>query len=97
MGLPRFTDKTITTRDALIEEIQKTKSRGYAFDDEECELGTRCIAFPIYDYTNRIIAGFSVTGSALTLTEDFYEKNLPYMLDLANQLSMQLGYQNLKN
>ncbi len=95
MGLPRFTDKTITTKDRLSEEIRETKMRGYALDDEECEPGTRCIAFPVYDYTNKIIAGFSVTGSALRLTDEFFQANLPYMTQLAVQLSNQLGYQNL--
>lgn len=94
-GLPRFTDTTITTRDGLIQAVQEARQNGYAIDNEECEPGTRCIAFPIYDYTNKIIAGFSVTGSSQRLTDDFFQHNMSYMKKLAAQLSNQLGYRNL--
>lgn len=94
-GLPAFTEKTITTKNALLEELKRVKQLGYAFDNEECEIGTKCIAFPIYDYTNRVIAGFSVTGPSPRLTEQFFEKQIPYMRKLSNQLSTLMGYQNL--
>lgn len=97
IGLTRFTDKTLTTKEALTAEIQRVRTNGYAFDDEECEIGTRCIAFPIYDYTGKIQAGFSVTGPSLRLTNDFFTQQIPYMKEISEKLSNLLGYQSLKN
>ena len=45
----RFTHRTIATPEALRTEIEKTRRRGYAVDDEEFEEGLRCIAVPVLD------------------------------------------------
>src|SRR5258706_130835 len=42
-GLPRYTENTITAPDALIEELAVVRSRGYAIDDEEIDVGLRCV------------------------------------------------------
>ena len=94
-GLTRYTDKTITTKEELLKELALVKSRGYAYDNEECELGTRCISFPIYDYSDRVIAGFSVTGPSVRLNDELFEKWIPYMHNLSIKLSHLFGYQNL--
>ncbi len=45
----KFTHRTIATAEALRAEIEKTRRRGYAVDDEELEEGLRCIAVPLLD------------------------------------------------
>ena len=45
-GLPTFTNATITDVDALCENLEKTRARGYALDCEEHETGTFCIGAP---------------------------------------------------
>ena len=45
----RFTHRTIATPEALRTEMEKTRRRGYAVDDEELEEGLRCIAVPLLD------------------------------------------------
>src|ERR1700756_3320323 len=45
----RFRHRTIGTPEALRAEIEKTRRRGYAVDDEELEEGLRCIAVPVLD------------------------------------------------
>ena len=54
-----LTSHTITDIEALIEEVEKSKQCGYSFDEEENKLGHFCIAAPIYDYRNKIIAAVS--------------------------------------
>ena len=44
------------------------RSRGWAIDDEEAELGHRCIGAPIYDYRGDIIAAISASGPTAALT-----------------------------
>ena len=45
----RMTHRTIATLEALRAELEKTRRRGYAVDDEELEEGLRCIAVPVLD------------------------------------------------
>lgn len=56
-----LTPRTITTREGLIAELQKVRTQGYAIDDEEFELGLRCIAAPIFA-GDRVIAAISSSG-----------------------------------
>ena len=59
----RYTAHTITTNRALEREIQKIRKLGYAVDDEEEELGVRCVAAPVVDVCGRFHAALSVTGT----------------------------------
>ncbi len=61
-GLPRFTPATITTLEALSEELDLTRTRGYAFDREEHELNTYCLGAPIFDARRRTIGACSISG-----------------------------------
>lgn len=69
-GLPELTPRTITSRKDLLKELEATRSRGYAIDDEECEAGVRCLAVPIRDYTGLIVAAVSTTWPTERLTID---------------------------
>lgn len=91
-GLPRYTAHTIITRAALEAELAQVREQGFAYDNEECEEGARCIAAPIRDYTGRIVAGISVSGPVTRMTDSHIEKNLPALLDAARQISSRLGW-----
>lgn len=91
-GLPRFTSQTLCTREALAAELDNIRQRGYAYDNEECELGVRCVAVPSRDYTGRVSYCLSVTGPCTRLTDSKIQANLPHMCDMAYQLSIMLGY-----
>lgn len=88
--LTPFTDKTITTRERLLRELSLIRQRGYSIDDGECELGVKCIAVPIYDSTNRIIAAMSVTGPENRISR-LTERDIAYIRDSATALSEELG------
>ena len=91
-GLPRFTEKTITDPVELDRALAEIRLRGYAFDNEECEIGARCIAAPVRDYTRQIIAGISVSGPVLRMTDDHIFQNISFLCDAARQISIQLGW-----
>ena len=58
----RFTHRTIATPEALRTEMEKTRRRGYAVDDEELEEGLRCIAVPLLDAQRQPVAAVSISG-----------------------------------
>lgn len=91
-GLPKFTPQTITTPDALLSELARIRQRGYALDSEECEIGARCVAAPIRDYTGVIVAGISVSGPCTRMTDEHIFSHLPALIDAADQISYRLGW-----
>ncbi len=65
----RFTDTTIVTPEALIEEAARIRACGNAFDREEHEPGIRCVAAPIHSTDRSFVAAISVTGPAYRVSE----------------------------
>jgi len=57
-----YTPTTLTTPEALREELARIRETGISFDREEYHLGASCVAAPIYDYSGRLAAGISVAG-----------------------------------
>lgn len=90
-GLPKFTENTITNRSDLLHALGEIRQRGYSFDNEECEIGARCVAAPIRDYTGKIIAGISVSGPTSRMTDAYIFSNISYLLDAAEQISLRLN------
>jgi len=65
--LEAFTPGTITTLDDLKVEIEKVRVQGFAIDNEELFQGLVCIAMPIRDYDNKIVAALSVSGPSFRM------------------------------
>ena len=92
-GLPALTERTITTKDALLAELEITRSRGYAVDNEECEDGLRCVSVPICDYTDRISAAICCFGKSEKFSDtDISQSILPLLFDAAQEISFRMGH-----
>ena len=61
-GPRRFTFSTITQEDAFMQELEKTRLRGYATDLEECNNGCNCLAVPVKSPAGEVLAAISVSG-----------------------------------
>ncbi|MDW8256437.1 MAG: IclR family transcriptional regulator, partial [Acidobacteriota bacterium] len=62
-GLPRHNENTIASPKRLREELARIRAQGYSLDDEEDEVGLRCLGAPIFDHTGRVVASISVAGT----------------------------------
>jgi DNA-binding IclR family transcriptional regulator len=62
--LPQFTRNTLTSVGALEKELERIRRNGYAVDNEEAELGVRCIGAGVLDDSGAIVAGLSVSAPA---------------------------------
>lgn len=91
-GLPSFTENTIVTRDALMAELNTVRRQDHAFDNEECEIGARCIAVPARDYTHKVVAALSVTGPIFRMTDERLLSKLDVIKEAGAKLSSLLGY-----
>jgi DNA-binding IclR family transcriptional regulator len=59
-----LTRHTITSARRLLDELRAIRERGYGVDEEENELGVRCIAAPVRNHEGRVIAAISAAGPA---------------------------------
>lgn len=93
VGLARLTPYTITNREAFLRELEQVREQGYALDNEECELGHRCVSVPLYDYTGTVAAAISAFDSTERLTDQaISDRILPALQDLAKKISFRMGY-----
>ena len=69
-GLCKLTENTNTSAEKLQKELEKIRKNGFAIDNEECEVGAKCIAAPIRDYTNQVVAAASISGTSARLSEE---------------------------
>ncbi|WP_298818801.1 IclR family transcriptional regulator [uncultured Chloroflexus sp.] len=86
-----FTPHTITSLEALSEELVRVRQRGYAYDQEEVSIGLCCVAAPIYDYEGRVIAAvsFSTPTHRFRLHREQYTRAI---VEGALRISERLGY-----
>ncbi len=87
-GLAGHTRNSITDLPTLERELAKVLQYGTARDDEELELGVRCMAAEILDDQGRLIAGLSISSPADRLEEAW----LPRLKATAAQISSALGH-----
>jgi len=66
--LPRYTEHTIVTQEALLRELDRIRQRGFSVDNEEFALGLRCIAAPVFDENGAVHAAISLAGPAVRIT-----------------------------
>lgn len=93
-GLEALTQHTITDKIALLQELEKVRARGYGMDEEECELGLRCISYPLYNYNGSIIAALSVFGELSQMTDQRIASDVkPLLSRAAATISRRLGYE----
>lgn len=88
-----YTKKTITNKNDFIKEVEFARKNGYALDNEEHEDGIVCIAAPIYDYRQKLVAAISIT-----MSNDYFESSnkndiILLVVNCALEISLRLGYQ----
>src|SRR5215213_10457711 len=83
--------RTIVTLPHLIEELAAIRLRGYATDDEEHEIGVRCVAAPVYAASGEVVAAIGVSGTVSQLNDDYLPSLGKMMQTTALKLSAQLG------
>lgn len=87
-GLAGQTRNSITQLPILERELSRARQYGIARDNEELELGVRCMAAGIYDNQSELVAGLSISAPADRLDEGW----LPKLEATANEISMALGH-----
>ena len=92
VDLHPFTAHTLTTNKSLLADMRTIRENGYAVDNQEKEMGVRCVAAPVLDHAGRVRAAISVSGAAQRLSM----KRLPALgkrvVACAKRISAAMGY-----
>jgi DNA-binding IclR family transcriptional regulator len=86
----RFTDKTISSISQLEDEIAKVRQNGYAFDNEEHYPGVKCLAAPILNHDQCVIASIGISAPASRMTSERIPSLVDKILSVAAQTSRHL-------
>jgi DNA-binding IclR family transcriptional regulator len=91
-GLLRHNENTIRSVRELKQELQKTRERGYATDDEEEEIGMRCAGAPIFDGSGQAVAAVSVSGTKEQIEPDRMPALIMALQQTSAAVSRMLGW-----
>ena len=93
-GMEKRTPKTITSLPRLLKELEKVRAQGYAVDDEENNLGARCLGAPIFDERGSIEASLGLSGTTQQVSPQTMPRILEALKDAARHISMGMGYRS---
>lgn len=86
----RRTERTIVDRQALLDEVERIRAVGVALDDEENEIGVRCIGAAIV-VGHEPIAAISVSAPEVRMSHERCSELTPHMIAAAAEISRRLG------
>lgn len=90
--LEKLTSHSITQASKLAAELARIQRAGYAIDNEEAELGARCVAAPILDASGYVAAGISVSGPVIRMSRARTSEIAEAVKHAALDISKRLGY-----
>lgn len=92
-GMPAITDRTITDREALFEELTEIREQGYATDKEERVKGMWCVGAPITDAEDRAVGAVSVSAPKNQVQGEQFQEEIPNKVQgTANVIEVNLTY-----
>jgi DNA-binding IclR family transcriptional regulator len=92
-GLPKATERTVTSEAELFEELERVRERGYAVDDEERLSGLKCLAVPIISDKEGVEGSISVSGPISRMQDErFEEEILKHIQNAVNIVELNLTH-----
>ena len=91
-----LTPKTLISPEELMNALARVRRRGFSVDDEEMELGTRCVGAPIFDVAQNAVAAVSVSGPASRLTAQCVPLIAEHLMRCCQEISSGLASQEAK-
>lgn len=90
-GLAKFTERTLIAPADLFGELAVIRRRGWGVDDEERNLGMRCVAAAIFNEYGEAIAGISVSGPTVRVTPERAQELGPMVKRAASEITASIG------
>ncbi|MDF9825042.1 DNA-binding IclR family transcriptional regulator [Breznakia sp. PF5-3] len=90
--LTKYTEHTIIDEEGIKRELNKIKTLGYAYDNQEFLDGLRCVAAPIFDHNHRVIFSLSISGPLSRMKDEVIDHYRDLLLTASQEISRKLGY-----
>ena len=90
--LKAATAKTLTSADAVMAVLPKVWKLGLAEDNEEAEIGLRCMAVPVFDRFGKVIAALSVSFPIMRCEAETPARYEALLKDASQRISAKLGW-----
>jgi DNA-binding IclR family transcriptional regulator len=87
-----YTEKTKTSKGALVKELEQIRKSGYALDDEELSVGVCCIAAPIYNHKGEVKNCIGISGPSARIHKDNIDSYINKLRIAAGSISHNMGY-----
>lgn len=91
-GLAARTPQTVTDPQSLKKILEGVRSRGCAIEDEESEIGMRCIAAPVRNDLGEVVAAIGLAGPVSRLSKKALSTFVPHVIGTAMAISVRLGH-----
>ncbi len=91
-GLPAKTPNTIITIDELFDCLERVRSGGYAVDNEELEIGLKCLGSPIFNYRGEVVGAISLSTSPTRMNDEVMGNLINSVKGFAGKISSRLGF-----
>jgi IclR family KDG regulon transcriptional repressor len=91
-GLERYTEHTITDGHRLMDHLRRIRECGFGIDDQEREIGLRCVAAPIFNARKQAIAAISISGPSSRITREKQNELSQIIKQATQEISRKLGY-----
>lgn len=88
----KYTANTITDVREFRRYLKVIRRQGWAMDNEEYQIGHRCVGAPVFDYRGSPVAAISASGSIAQLSDDKLEMVIQEVKQAAEKLSRRMGY-----
>jgi IclR family KDG regulon transcriptional repressor len=86
-----YTSRTITQREKLVRELERTRQRGYSTDREETVLDLACIGVPLFGRGGRLEASMSLSGDPGRIYGEQAKGLVEALLKTAREISRSMG------
>lgn len=92
MTFEPYTRRTIGGPDSLRDHLNRVRSTGIAFDDEEFSVGVRCMAAPVFRFDGAVCASIGVSGPSPRMSDARLNEWEPVLRDMCKEVSQRLGW-----
>ncbi|NIS67707.1 MAG: helix-turn-helix domain-containing protein [Proteobacteria bacterium] len=87
-----YTQRTMTSAEEIKRHLDKVRRDGFAIDDRELDEGIRCIAAPIRNESDRVIAAISIAGPSMRMSMERLKSLQKPIMDVTKEISRKLGH-----
>jgi IclR family KDG regulon transcriptional repressor len=90
--LERYTPRTIRSKRALRQHLEKIRQTGYAIDDEEFDPGVRCIAIPVFNFRGKVVGSMGISGPSSRVTPERVPELAAMVVEIGKTLSERITF-----